>query len=1119
MKPLFATLRQTARNRLAAVLLTALVLGNWALDISAAVVTGTIVDTTGTALVTTVVFQPLSNPQADAGIVITAGPKSVTTGTNGTFSVTLEQGDYTVLIRGRDQFTIAVPNDATTNNVTTLTTDSLTYVYTADPGQYPSATENVNGGVKTDVYSADPVVYLKSSLDALLATNAAPSKLDITNGTAVNLTGSLTNVSVFGPLVIDSGDELQDTVDYSLALTPNGNTPTENDATPRPQSVATIASLVADVDPLLVPTYARVNVLGYTVAGDGGGGDFRRVLYSSVSGTTGDGGMWFQSSNNPLYAWARVWSGEPVSVSWFGATGDGVTDDTVAVQGAIDFAETPSYGPGSTGANANTAPVEFVAGEYVLSQIVINKLSELRGIAGQKVDVNNGTVLKQKAGFVGPLISITPAGSSWSFRKPFLHGFVLLGQAEQNATNHVPITASASRVSFTVATNFLPEYNSAALTWPFFGHCFFYGPSDGGTRRYMGSGWVESIDYTNGTVTLRDQTDWYATPLTNGLSLGTNMAVIFSPLRTNGTWVGYSGAYAPAGNAGIWIEGTGNSRIENINMEKFHCGIVTADTTAFIPLADFFIGRSQFFNLGAYRAGVNSDSMASVGYLQGFYRTDYALPDATLAVTNSLYRRTVFNLFNPGYGDDYSQITLDSALVNHFQARATDVQITGGLNDNAIVGAIWLDGINSMTNAFRYSGKTIRSPFLTSPTTEGSSVLNTTNATFVLKSTSAAFASASFDALSVHGVYAYLNNDTNASPAPKYDFGFILPASSYVNIGALDDIQGLTTIKSGAGTVNWGAVRNEVTTASDAGGNWYFPTATSIAYAPATTELFKIASTGVSVGYSAMTDTPLAITGGASGNAWLSFTRSSGSSQTYSLRGATNVFRVYDDTAAVDALYVVSTSAGRQLYIGSGGGSATPAANSDLLSERGSGTDVAGTTLSLVGDYSTGSANNANAIRLRYGVAGSSGTTLQSLADGLVLEGDGDVTIPTTGATLTVGGVPVALVPTVGTLSYSGSDVTVTAGKGPLQEDTLTCAGNFNLLFTGLAARNAGTILVWPAATNCTVTLPSYAYGPSGTTLTISGGTGYTNHTEIAWMNTVVGGTNRVSINALNYYR
>lgn len=107
----------------------------------------------------------------------------------------------------------------------------------------------------------------------------------------------------------------------------------------------------------------------------------------------------------------------------------------------------------------------------------------------------------------------------------------------------------------------------------------------------------------------------------------------------------------------------------------------------------------------------------------------------------------------------------------------------------------------------------------------------------------------------------------------------------------------------------------------------------------------------------------------------------------------------------------------------------------------------------------------------------------------------------------------------VGTLAYSGTTVTVTAGKGSLQEDELTCTNSFTLAFTSLATKNGGTIRVWPAATNCTVTLDSYCYGPSGTTLTITGGTGNTNYTEIAWKSAVVNGTNRVSVNALNYYR
>ena len=111
-----------------------------------------------------------------------------------------------------------------------------------------------------------------------------------------------------------------------------------------------------------------------------------------------------------------------------------------------------------------------------------------------------------------------------------------------------------------------------------------------------------------------------------------------------------------------------------------------------------------------------------------------------------------------------------------------------------------------------------------------------------------------------------------------------------------------------------------------------------------------------------------------------------------------------------------------------------------------------------------------------------------------------------------------ATVPDVDTLAYSGTDVTVTAGKGPLQQSQLTCTNDFTLRFTSLAARDSGTIYVAPAATNCTVTLPNYVFGLGARTLTITGGTGNTNYTKIAWEVDVIGGTNRVAVNAGNYF-
>lgn len=169
--------------------------------------------------------------------------------------------------------------------------------------------------------------------------------------------GVSTNLSLFGDAIIfDDGNELQDTVDYLMSATTTGNTPTENVLAPRPHTVATISSLVSDIDPLLVPNYARVTVLGYFSAGDGGGGDFRRVLASSGSTSLG---TFFKSTYNTTYAWQRLISG-PISARWFGAKGDGVTDDTQAIRAAVAYCKSLTYG----------GEVFFPSGKYVISDFI-----------------------------------------------------------------------------------------------------------------------------------------------------------------------------------------------------------------------------------------------------------------------------------------------------------------------------------------------------------------------------------------------------------------------------------------------------------------------------------------------------------------------------------------------------------------------------------------------------------------------------------------------------------------------------------------------------------------------------------------------------------------------------
>lgn len=95
------------------------------------------------------------------------------------------------------------------------------------------------------------------------------------------------------------------------------------------------AETVADLKALSVtnlPNSTQISVGGYYNIGDGGGGTF---FYKSTSSTTDNGGTVI-APDVGAGRWIRILpSAGLLSVKWFGAKGDGTTDDTAAISAAI----------------------------------------------------------------------------------------------------------------------------------------------------------------------------------------------------------------------------------------------------------------------------------------------------------------------------------------------------------------------------------------------------------------------------------------------------------------------------------------------------------------------------------------------------------------------------------------------------------------------------------------------------------------------------------------------------------------------------------------------------------------------------------------------------------------
>jgi len=167
-----------------------------------------------------------------------------------------------------------------------------------------------------------------------------------------------------------------------------------NKSVPRVDGISSLRAIAPENGEYIYLSY-------HTTEGDGGHGVFRGVT-GALSGTyTDDNGITIvPTGGNGSAAWIREFSGA-VNVKWVGAKGNGATDDTTAIQSAIDYVASNGGGV-----------VFFPQGEYKVTSITLKENVSLKGQKSVSGLTTESTWLNGTTGYNVITIATPQAGAS-----------------------------------------------------------------------------------------------------------------------------------------------------------------------------------------------------------------------------------------------------------------------------------------------------------------------------------------------------------------------------------------------------------------------------------------------------------------------------------------------------------------------------------------------------------------------------------------------------------------------------------------------------------------------------------------------------------------------------------